>query len=145
MTSSVIGIKANAIGGDNIIYCFAPVTGFSAFGSYSSNQSTDGPYIHLGFRPRWILLKASVRTYGSNWSIIDSARNTGNFSVSASGTNILYASTSGAEFSSGGAQLDILSNGFKIRNNSSDNNDNGTYIYAAFAENPFQANGGLAF
>ena len=93
MTSSVIGIKANAIGGDNIIYCFAPVTGFSAFGSYSSNQSTDGPYIHLGFRPRWILLKASVRTYGSNWSIIDSARNTGNFSVSASGTNILYASS----------------------------------------------------
>jgi hypothetical protein len=49
----------------------------------------------------------------------------------------LYANTSGSEFSSGGAQLDILSNGFKVRNNSGDINDNGTYIYAAFAEAPF--------
>ena len=148
VSSTTLGLNSDsAVNSSSYTYLalfFAPVAGYSAFGSYSSNQSTDGPFIHLGFRPRWILLKASVRTYGSNWSIIDTARNTGNFTVSASGMNILYASTNGAEFSSGGAQVDILSNGFKIRNNSSDNNDNGTYIYAAFAENPFSANGGLA-
>jgi hypothetical protein len=141
-TSSVfyIGFTGSAInsGTDAIIsYCFAPVVGYSSFGSFSSNQSLDGPFIYCGFRPRWILVKAAIRTSGSNWSIIDAARNTGNFSVSGNGTNILYANTSGSEFSSGGAQLDILSNGFKVRNNSGDINDNGTYIYAAFAESPF--------
>jgi hypothetical protein len=126
----------NGSGSTYVAYCFAPVVGYSSFGSFESNQSLDGPFIYCGFRPRWILVKAAIRTFGSNWSIIDAARNTGNFSVSGNGTNILYANTSGSEFSSGGAQLDILSNGFKVRNNSGDINDNGTYIYAAFAEAP---------
>ena len=90
----------------------------------------------MGFKPAFILVKAAIRTFGSNWSIIDAKRNPGNFSTSGSGTYILYASTGGSEFTSGGAQLDILSSGFKVRNNSSDINDNGTYIYAAFAETP---------
>jgi hypothetical protein len=137
-TSTVFTLGSTYAGGGNsVAYCFAPVVGYSSFGSYTSNQSLDGPFIYCGFRPRWILVKAAIRTFGSGWSIIDAARNTGNFSVSGNGTNILYANTSGSEFSSGGAQLDILSNGFKVRNNSGDINDNGTYIYAAFAESPF--------
>jgi hypothetical protein len=141
-TSTVFGVPGNVGLNNNngwtyVAYCFAPVVGYSSFGSFESNQSLDGPFIYCGFRPRWILVKAAIRTSGSNWSIIDAARNTGNFSVSGNGTNILYANTSGSEFSSGGAQLDILSNGFKVRNNSGDINDNGTYIYAAFAESPF--------
>jgi hypothetical protein len=126
----------NGSGSTYVAYCFAPVVGYSSFGSFESNQSLDGPFIYCGFRPRWILVKAAIRTFGSSWSIIDAARNAGNFSNSGNGTNILYANTSGSEFSSGGAQLDILSNGFKVRNNSGDINDNGTYIYAAFAEAP---------
>jgi hypothetical protein len=142
VSSTTFGINGsydgiNFSGYTYVAYCFAPVVGYSSFGSFSSNQSLDGPFIYCGFRPRWILVKAAIRTSGSNWSIIDAARNTGNFSVSGNGTNILYANTSGSEFSSGGAQLDILSNGFKVRNNSGDINDNGTYIYAAFAESPF--------
>ena len=138
VTSSVFyparsGDTYNNTSGENYVaYCFAPVEGYSAFGSYEGNGSTDGPFVYTGFRSRWLLIKASSAS-GSHWILIDSARDTYNQTV-----NQLYANLSNAEGS--GSSVDILSNGFKPRADSF-NNINGsgiTYIYAAFAESPFQ-------
>jgi hypothetical protein len=120
----------------HIAYCFAPVAGYSAFGSYEGNGSSDGPFVYLGFKPSWIIIKNSSAT--ENWYILDTTRD--EFNVS--GTQ-LKANTSDAEDSF--SLLDLLSSGFKIRNSNASYNTNGsTYVWGAFAENPFQANGGLA-
>ena len=109
------------------------MAGYSAFGSYTGNGSTDGPFVYTGFRPRYILLKgtdASVR----RWCIVDTARSTYN----TSGLRI-YAELSNAEDVGGGSAYDIVSNGFKLRDADGNFNASGvTYIYAAFAESPFK-------
>ena len=116
-----------------IAYCFAPVAGYSAFGSYESNNSTDGPFIYLGFRARWIMFKRSS-TGTNGWAIYDTARNTFNAT-----DNNLHANSTGTENSVVGVQpIDVTANGIKIRTSWSDVNGTGTYIYAAFAENPFK-------
>jgi hypothetical protein len=116
-----------------LMYAWAPIAGFSAFGSYTGNGSTNGPFIYTGFRPRYIMIKESTST--GNWSILDTSRSPYN----AAGTNTtLWANLSNAD---GGASaaLDILSNGFKIRDTDSDKNASSqTYIYMAFAEHPFK-------
>jgi len=113
-----------------VAYCFAAVAGYSAFGKYTGNGSTDGPFVYLGFRPRFVMVKRTDTT--GNWIIWDSARDTYN------ATNlILFPNLSNAE--STAENIDFLSNGFKLRVNSAgDNASGGTYIYAAFAENPFK-------
>jgi hypothetical protein len=115
-----------------VAYCFAAVPGYSAFGSYTGNGSSDGPFVYLGFRPRFILYKRSNAS-GDNWRIIDTSRDP--FNVSG---NELYPNLSNAEVASGTNTnyVDILSNGFKIRN-PNQNANGSTYIYAAFAETPF--------
>jgi hypothetical protein len=128
-------IATNLSSGTYVAYCFAPVAGYSAFGSYTGNGSSDGPFVFTGFRPRWVMFKKSSGT--SNWGIVDTARDT--FNV----TDLyLYANLSNAEAtgtSTSGPFLDVLSNGFKLRGNSGDINDSSaTYIYAAFAESPFK-------
>ena len=115
-----------------VAYCFAPVAGYSAFGKYTGNGSTDGPFVYLGFRPRFCLIKRTDST--GNWFIWDSSRNTFN-----TVNNQLYPDSSSQEQVQDG--IDFLSNGFKIRFSSTfaDRNANGgTYIYACFAENPFK-------
>jgi hypothetical protein len=114
---------------DTIAYCFAPVVGYSSFGSYTGNGSTDGSFVYTGFRPRWILIKASSFTQG--WALFDTARSTYN----ASSMVFLQPNTSNSESTT---DIDILSNGFKARANDGNMNGSGqTYIYAAFAESPF--------
>jgi hypothetical protein len=119
----------NASGGNYVAYLFAPVTGYSAFGSYTGNGSTDGPFVYTGFLPRWVMIKRSDST--SAWLIIDTSRQ----SYNVQGP-YLTANTSDAE-TTGTTVLDVLSNGFKSRSSSTLNANGGTYIYAAFAENPF--------
>lgn len=136
-TSSVFSVGtstgSNGSGTTYVAYCFAPIAGYSAFGSYTGNGSTDGPFVFCGFRPRFVLIKESSAA-GNNWVIYDTARDTYNEC-----SNILYPNLSNAEFSGSTVNLDILSNGFKPRDNWGGNNTNGsTYIYAAFAENPFK-------
>jgi hypothetical protein len=134
-TSTTFGVWANAAAGNNqpnpyIAYCWAPVAGYSAFGSYTGNGSADGPFIYTGFRPRFYLYKRTDIAAG--WVILDSQRNTSNIV-----TNILSPSSSNAESSFN--MVDFCSNGIKIRNNfNADNGSGGTIIYAAFAENPFK-------
>ena len=139
-TSSVFSIgttsSCNSSGFTYVAYCFAQIAGYSAFGSYNSNASADGPFVYLGFRPRWLMIKKATGSVNANsgWYIYDTARGT----INVMGPT-LRADLSEAEstFNS----IDFLSNGFKIRAvdigiNSSTSGD--TYIYMAFAENPFR-------
>jgi hypothetical protein len=120
----------NGNGGTYVAYCFAAVAGYSAFGSYTGNASADGPFVYLGFRPRYIMIKRTDST--GDWSIIDTSRSTYNQT-----DNVLWANLSNAD--SAGQGTDILSNGFKLRSTGLITNaSGGTYIYAAFAENPFK-------
>jgi hypothetical protein len=133
-TSTVFSIGSASGSGTastHVAYCFTPIAGFSAFGSYTGNGSTDGPFVYTGFRPRWLMIKRTDTT--SDWYVFDSARNTFN-----SATQILYPNLSNAEVGyTPPAGFDLLSNGFKSRETAI-NASGGTYVYAAFAENPFR-------
>jgi len=134
-TSTVFSIGTNAgvngSGTTYVAYCWAPIAGYSAFGKYTGNGSTDGPFVYLGFRPRYFLIKRSDASY--DWYIHDTSRDTYNAM-----NKELYPNTSDAEVSSSRV-FDALSNGFKVRDsNAGINASGGTYIYAAFAENPFK-------
>jgi hypothetical protein len=136
-TSSVFTVATSgAVNGStrNIIaYCWSAVAGYSAFGSYTGNGSTDGPFVYCGFRPRFLLVKATSGT--ENWNLFDTSRSQYNVA-----NNLLLPNATTAETSD--TYLDFLSNGVKFRNSSAPSgagfNTNGvTYVYAAFAENPF--------
>jgi len=136
-SSTVISVGnngyTNASTGLQIAYCFAPVAGYSAMGSYTGNGSTDGVFVYLGFRARWLMVKRTDAS--ADWIIFDTSRNTYNL------TNLeLNANLSGAEFDTAAFRpIDILSNGFKLRgSNGGGNASGGTYIYMAFAEVPFK-------
>ncbi len=114
----------------HVAYCFAPVAGYSAFGSYTGNGSTDGPFVYLGFRPRYVMVKRTDTT--ASWAVVDTARDPYNATDKG-----LIPNTSDAEGT--GYTLDYLSNGFKMRlTGTAYNASGGTYIYAAFAESPFK-------
>lgn len=120
----------NASGSTYVAYCFAPVAGYSAFGSYTGNGSTDGPFIYTGMRTRWLLIKETGNA--NSWELFDTSRDPYNIS-----SQRLFPNDSAAEATT--ASLDILSNGFKFRvGNTGINRSGGTYIYMAFAENPFK-------
>jgi len=140
-TSSVINLGTNdQINGDNntyICYAFAEKQGYSKFKSYIGNNNVNGPLVYTGFKPAWVMLKSS----GENgWSIYDNKRSPFNLCQ-----NTLLANTTGVEQTSGGnGAIDILSNGFKIKNTDAGINSDGVeYIYMAFAENPFVTSTGI--
>jgi hypothetical protein len=136
-SSTVFGL--NSYGGNNqsaatyVAYCWAEIAGFSKFGSYTGNGSADGPFVYLGFRPEWILIKGS--SIASTWRLWDTARNTYNVS-----NNTLAPNENTAELTNNSSiAIDILSNGFKLRTSYVDENQSSaTYIYMAFAENTFK-------
>jgi hypothetical protein len=134
-TSTVVSLGSSSIFNDAstmVMYCFSEIAGYSKFGSYTGNGSADGPFVYLGFRPRFILRKRIDTT--SDWLVQDSSRP--GYNATTTYTSVLYADTSGAETIYN--EVDILSNGFKIRaSDAFGNASGGTYIYAAFAENPF--------
>ena len=115
--------------GENIIlYCFADVPGYSKFGSYTGNGSTDGTFVYTGFKPAFVLIKKSSGT--EDWAMFDSTRDTHNVQY-----KLLYGNGNNAEYTGVSARNDFLSNGFKIR--TTDNKENGsgaTYIYMAFGQ-----------
>jgi hypothetical protein len=122
--------RVNGSGGTYVAYCFAAIAGYSAFGSYTGNGSADGPFVYCGFRPRFILYKRTDTT--GDWYIFDTSRSSYNAM-----NNVLFPNASNVE-DTGGFWIDALSNGFKQRGTGANSNaSGGTYIYAAFAENPF--------
>jgi hypothetical protein len=137
-TSSVFSLgtwgRVNNTSNTYVAYCWTPIAGYSAFGSYTGNGSTDGPFVYTGFRPKFVMVKCSSSDLsgGAHWAIEDSSRSTYNAADA-----ILYANLSNAEGS--GEPVDFLSNGFKIRNTVARWNSSGaTFIYMAFAESPFR-------
>jgi hypothetical protein len=152
VTSSVFGLGAysyiNGSGSTYVAYCWAPVAGYSAFGSYTGNGSADGPFVYTGFRPRFLMIKCSnVASTYTSWYMVDTAREPGN--ISSGTVPDLWANLSVAEGYRGNGvtnpdtvnYVDILSNGFKVRAGNIDEVNaipNYTYIYAAFAENPLK-------
>ena len=136
-TSTVFGVNGsysgiNSNGATYVAYCFSAVAGYSAFGSYTGNGSADGPFIYTGFRPRWVMWKR-ITTAGGHWGIIDSGRNTYNLA------NLSLLANSSDGDATNVQVLDLLSNGFKIRTSDGGQNLNAdSFIYMAFAENPFK-------
>jgi hypothetical protein len=115
-----------------VAYCFSEVKGYSKFGSYTGNNSTDGVFIYTGFKPAWLMVKKTDGT--ANWDITTAAISQNQIDER------LRANLSNAEESSG--YVDFLSNGFKMRNTNGSQN-NGSYIYMAFAEHPFVSSKGV--
>jgi len=139
-TSSVFSVGTNArVNGDSIAYCFAEKQGFSKFGSYTGNGSTNGTFVYLGFKPAFVLLKHSSGGT-DNWNLYDNKRLGYNANYSFLIPNESNAENTGTTT----APLDLLSNGFKIRASTGHSNSSGeTYIYMAFAENPFVTSTGV--
>ena len=130
-TSSVFTLGTGFAGlGNMVAYCFAEVPGFSKFGSYTGNGSTDGPFVYCGFRPKYVMFKRTDTT--GSWIVYDTTRDT----INVAGKELLpNASNAEATYSI----LDFLSNGFKLRigvDAPAVNASGGTYIFAAFAEAP---------
>jgi hypothetical protein len=129
-TSTVLTVSAgsaemNTNGGTYVVYAFAPVSGYSSFGSITSNGTSDNAFAYLGFRPRFLLYKNASAT--GNWGMYDSSRDPENVC-----DNLLLASSSSAEFTS--VEFDFLSNGIKLRYPYTNGNQ---IVFAAFAESPF--------
>ena len=138
-TSTVFYVgNLNETNGSNnyVAYCFAEVEGYSKFGSYTGNGSTDGPFVSLPFAPAMIIIKKS--NAAANWVLMDKERYAYN-----PRTQVLYPSDSSPEVSlSGVADIDFLSNGFKLRRSWDNiNASGGTYVFAAFASSPFGGSG----
>ncbi len=145
-TSSVFTLGGSGAGQVNedgetfIAYCFAPKEGYSKFGSYDdrfiSDYDVDSPFVYTGFRPAWLMIKGDAN--GREWVIYDNKRTPDNGVY-------LRANTSAAEQTDAtNHDISFLSNGFKIRGGSGDiNTTNESYVYMAFADQPFKfANGG---
>jgi len=130
-TSSVFTVNDNQVNSSGITYiayCFASKTGYSKFGSYTGNGSTDGTFIYTGFKPAWVLIKKSSAV--EDWAMFDSTRDTHNVQY-----KLLYANNNNAEYTGVSARNDFLSNGFKIRTtDNKENGSGGTYIYMAFGQ-----------
>jgi len=131
------GGLVNGNGDTYVAYCFAEKQGYSKFGKYVGNGSTNGTFVYTGFKPAFVILKRANTT--SNWIIMDNKRNTFNEMESR-----LFPNLDSAEQTQSTYGLDFLSNGFKLRDTVSQSNGSGsTYIYMAFAENPFTTSTGI--
>ena len=123
----------NADGNTYVAYAFDEVQGYSKFGSYEGNNSTDGTFVYTGFKPAWLMVKRSSAVQG--WLIWDSKR----ASVNTASAPLTANETSSEDT----PDADLLSNGFKLRTADTSNNAVSTYIYMAFAENPFVSSKGV--
>ena len=135
-TSTVVtingGTAGNTSGQNHLMYAFSAVAGYSKFGTYTGNGSSDGAYVALGFRPAWVMYKCS--SHGTDgWYIQDSTRSPDNVTQVSLQVN-------GTQAESGENIGDMLSNGFKIRigGNNNFNGSGRSYVYWAFAESPFK-------
>ena len=136
-TSSVytigVGGDINNSSGTYVAYVFAEIPGYSSIGSYTGNGSTDGPFVYTGFKPAFIMYKVTSTT--DSWEMYDTTRQTSNVYGTQVKANLSNAETDDT-------RIDILSNGFKARStNTAVNASGATYIYMAFAENPFGGDG----
>lgn len=145
-SSSVLSISGADVGVGSagaryIAYCWSAIPGYSAFGSYTGNGSTDGTFVNLGFKPRFVMIRRVDAI--DSWYVFDTLSSTSNGLNPLN--NKIYFNLSGATNSATNEttstnNIDVVSNGFKTRTVNSDTNGSGSpvYIYAAFAEVPFK-------
>jgi len=124
--------NTNADSASYIAYLWAEVPGFSKMGTYTGNAAADGPYVYTGFSPKWVMIKRITGAV-EHWAVWDTTRGPIN-----PVTNYILPSLNNAEAIPGNVNMDIISNGFKIRNTWTGYNAASTYIYIAFAETPFK-------
>ena len=139
-TSSVFSVggstSTNGDGTAYIAYLFAEKKGYSKFGSYVGNASSNGTFVYTGFKPAFVIFKKSAGT--GSWAIQDNKRTPFN-----EGNKALFADTNAVESTSDNS-MDFVSNGFKIRTDTANYNTSGDlYIYMAFAENPLVTSTGI--
>ena len=139
-TSSVFTVNTLNVGNGNnleyIAYCFAEIQGYSRIGGYTGNGNADGTFVYTGFRPAWIMGKRSSGAHG--WFLFDDVRDTFNPT-----NQLLEPSNNNAE-TNDSFDIDILSNGFKLRGSENTINGSGeSYIYMAFARHPFVSSKGV--
>jgi hypothetical protein len=154
-TSSVFSIGTNSLTNGStstyVAYCWAEVAGFSKFGSYTGNNNSDGPFVYLGFRPKFIMIKNTTTGNAyTGWQMQDTNRQgyNGNFNITL-WANATYPEGKRGDNTvdaAGTLNVDFVSNGFKVRAGGSyeTNNTNDVYIYMAFAEAPFGNTNGTA-
>ena len=135
-TSTVLNTKSdsatNASGDTYVAYCWAEIPGYSKFGQYTGNGSTNGTFVHLGFRPAWLMIKRTSST--DSWLITDNKRDVGN---PATQTQAPQSHREDNVNTGDNYSIDYLSNGFKCRGSGGDLNGSGeTYLYMAFADQP---------
>jgi hypothetical protein len=118
-----------------IAYCFAPIQGYSKFGSYVGNANADGAFVYTGFKPAFVMLKGF--NHAGQWVMQDTTRR--NYQGD---TKYVYANLANAEGTNSALAMDFLSNGFKLRS-ADDAVNSGDYIYMAFAEQPFVTSTGV--
>jgi len=133
-TNSILSLTgntaANSNGNNMIAYCFNDVQGYSKFGSYTGNGNADGTFVYTGFKPAFVLQKNYTNGSNNDWTLADNKRPGYNET-----NKRLVPNTSAAEATNNA--IDLLSNGFKCRQDQSNANaSGGTYIYMAFAEEP---------
>jgi hypothetical protein len=125
----------------SVAYCFHSVKGYSKIGKYTGNGNADGTFVYTGFKPAWIMIHRTDSS-GENWQMFDNKRD--GFNNGSSSNKMLKANVSETEDSNSTGFLDLLSNGFKIRESAARHNaSGGTYIYMAFAEHPFVSSKGV--
>ena len=135
-TSTTVGVTNNT--SNTVLYAFTPIKGYSAFGVYQGTGNTDGPFIYTGFKPAFVLTKVTSTTDG--WSLTDSVRDK---AVTPNGARLLAQDTQTEQTNETWALIEKYSNGFKLRGTDNVTNANGqTYLYLAFAAEPFVANVG---
>ena len=125
-----------------IAYCFSSKQGYSKFGSYKGNGNANGTFVYTGFAPAWVMIKDTSQA--TNWEMFDVKRNPSNVRNLKLGANLSVAENGSDLGNTSQNNIDILSNGFKMRTGNTDTNVAGdTYIYIAFAENPFVTSTGI--
>jgi hypothetical protein len=139
-TSSVFTVdtanEVNTDGRTYVAYVFTSIQGYSKFGSYTGNGNADGPFVYTGFKPAWVMVKDSSNT--GAWTIFDKKRGA---SMGAN-DHSLKASDTDAEYTSEN-WIGFVSNGFKLEGTNDDANGSSTYVYLAFADQPFVTSGGV--
>ena len=129
--------SSNRAGDSFVGYFWNEVQGYSKFGTFTGNGNDDGPFVYTGFRPAWTMIKCT--SAADHWPIDDNKRSTSNFMQ-----NTLRANLNNAEYTGSAYGIDFLSNGFKVRNDDGQYNlSGGTFVYMAFAEQPFVNSNGV--
>jgi hypothetical protein len=140
-STTFTGGGSGAVNGNNstyVAYCFAEKQGYNKFGGYVGNGNADGTFIYTGFKPAWVMIKRTTGNGTHQWYIYDNKRDEANVME-----QVLQAQGANAEVTSSN-KLDFVSNGFKQRSNTQTTNTSGaSYIYMAFAENPFTTSTGI--